>query len=341
MKTIHLNTHVNSFMRIPKVLTMRRFAKPIIVISKCITIENVRWNSQIIASDFVEKLKPLVTFIPVCPEVEIGLAVPRNPLRIIAVNGEKRLTQPTTGLDFTEKMREFAESFLSSLREVDGFILKSGSPSSGFKNVKIYPSIARSAPITRGPGLFGRAVIEKFPNLAIEDEKRLLNTRIREHFLAKLYTLASFREVKKSGSIKELIRFQSENKLLLTAYNQKELRCLGRLVANQKDTAFNQLVDSYRTHLFNALKRPPSVGANVNVMMKAVGYFSQQLSSEGKRFFLDSLEKYRTNKMSLGACLGVLKAWAIRFREEYLMQQTFFEPFPDRLRSIDDDVHCS
>jgi uncharacterized protein YbbK (DUF523 family) len=115
---------------------MRDFPKPVVVVSKCVTFESVRWNGQIIASELVEKLKPYVDFVPVCPEVEIGLGVPRNPVRIVLVNGEKRLLQPATGLDFTDKMKKFSESFLNSLDAIDGFILKSGSPSSGFKNVK-------------------------------------------------------------------------------------------------------------------------------------------------------------------------------------------------------------
>ena len=122
---------------------MREFSKPVVVVSKCITFEPVRWNGQIIASEFVEKLKTYVNFIPVCPEVEIGLGVPRDPVRIVLVNGEKKLLQPATGFDFTDKMIKFSQSFLDSLDAVDGFILKSASPSSGFKNVKVYPSIER------------------------------------------------------------------------------------------------------------------------------------------------------------------------------------------------------
>jgi uncharacterized protein YbbK (DUF523 family) len=213
---------------------MREFPKPVVVVSKCITFEPVRWNGQIIASEFIEKLKPYVNFVPVCPEVEIGLGVPRDPIRIVLVNGEKKLLQPTTGFDFTDKMTKFSESFLDSLDSVDGFILKSASPSSGFKNVKVYPSIEKVSSIEKAPGFFGGAVLQKFPNLAIEDERRLLNPRIREHFLTKLFTLASFREVKKSGKVKDLVKFQADNKYLFTAYNQTALRILGKLAANQE-----------------------------------------------------------------------------------------------------------
>jgi uncharacterized protein YbgA (DUF1722 family)/uncharacterized protein YbbK (DUF523 family) len=314
---------------------MKEFPKPNVVVSKCITFAPVRYNAQIIASDFVEKLKPYVNFIPVCPEVEIGLGVPRDPIRIVLVNGERRLIQPATGLDFTEKMEHFAESFLNSLDEVDGFILKRGSPSSGFKNVKIYPGMEKSSPVGKGPGFFGGAVLQKFPHLAIEDELRLLNLRIREHFLTKLFTLASFRIVKKSGKIRELVRFHSENKYLLTAYNQKELRVLGKIAANQEEKSFQDILKDYETHLHFALARTPSVGAYRNVMLKIMGYFSHQLSKDEKSLLLDSVEKYRAGRLPLSADLSILRAWIVRFNQEYLSTQSLLEPYPEQLTEIE------
>jgi uncharacterized protein YbgA (DUF1722 family)/uncharacterized protein YbbK (DUF523 family) len=314
---------------------MRKFLKPVVVVSKCITFEPVRWNGQIIASEFVDKLKPYVKFVPVCPEVEIGLGVPRDPIRIVLVNGEKKLLQPATGLDFTEKMESFSESFLNSLNEVDGFILKSGSPSSGFKNVKVYPSTEKVASIAKSPGFFGGAVIQKYPNFAIEDERRLLNLRIREHFLTKLFTLASFREVKKSGKIRDLVKFQSDNKYLLTAYNQTELRILGKLVANQEHKPFDETMTSYENHLHSAMSRTPSAGANINVLLKIMGYFSHQLSKDEKAFFLNSVDNYRAGRLPLSACLSVLKAWIVRFNQEYLSSQTVLEPYPEQLSEVE------
>jgi uncharacterized protein YbgA (DUF1722 family)/uncharacterized protein YbbK (DUF523 family) len=314
---------------------MRGFPQPVVVVSKCITFEAVRWNGQIIASEFVEKLKPYVHFVPVCPEVEIGLGVPRDPLRIVLVKGEKKLLQPATGLGFTEKMAKFSESFLNSLEGVDGFILKSASPSSGFKNVKVYPSIERVSSIEKAPGFFGGAVLQKYPNAAIEDERRLLNPRIREHFLTKLFTLACFREVKKSGKIRDLVKFQSDNKYLFTAYNQTELRVLGKLVANQEHKPFGDILLSYEAHLHRALAHTPSAGANINVMYKIMGYFSDQLSGDEKSFFLTSVDNYRAGRLPLSACLNVLRAWIVRFKQEYLSSQTILEPYPEQLAELE------
>jgi uncharacterized protein YbgA (DUF1722 family)/uncharacterized protein YbbK (DUF523 family) len=314
---------------------LREFSKPVVVVSKCITFEPVRWNGQIIASEFVKKLKPYVNFVPVCPEVEIELCVPRDPVRIVLVKGEKKLLQPATGFDFTDKMKKFSESFLDSLDTVDGFILKSASPSSGFKNVKVYPSIEKVSSIEKAPGLFGGAVLEKFPNSAIEDERRLLNPRIREHFLTKLFTFASFREVKKSENVRDLVKFQSDNKYLLTAYNQTELRILGKLVANQENKPIDEIMTGYETHLHYAFMRTPSAGANINVMLKMMGYFSHQLSKDEKSFFLNSIDNYRAGRLPLSACLNVLKAWIVRFKQEYLSSQTILEPYPEQLTELE------
>jgi len=312
------------------------FVKPKVIISKCIEFANVRWDGQIVSSDFVKSLIPHVEFFPVCPEVEIGLGVPRHPIRIVLLNGELRLKQPKTNLDLTEKMRSFAYSFLDSLHEVDGFILKSRSPTSAIRDARIYPSIEKKvAPISKGPGFFAATVLERFPHLAVEDEGRLRNPRIKEHFLTKLFTLASFREVKKSNSLNDLVRFHSENKLLFKTYNQKETRNLGRTVANQQKKTFEEVVVDYEKHLSRTLKRAPRCGSNINVMTNAFGYFSDKLSKKEKKFFLDLLQKYMDGKLPLSVTTGILKSWIIRFKEEYLTNQTFFEPYPEELKDID------
>jgi uncharacterized protein YbgA (DUF1722 family)/uncharacterized protein YbbK (DUF523 family) len=309
--------------------------KPIVVISKCLTFSPVRWDGTIIASEFVEKLKPYVEFVPVCPEVEIGLGVPRSPIRLVSRNGDIRLIQPSTGLDLSEKMEEFGEKFLGSLNGADGFILKSASPSSGFRNVKIYPSAEKSASIARGPGFFGGAVLVKYPNLAIEDERRLLNPRIREHFLVKLFALASFREVEQKNSIQALIRFQSDNKYLLTAYSQKQLRILGKIVANHEKRPIESILSLYEASFFDVFLRPPSVGSNINVLLKILGYFSSELTKEEKAFFLKTTEQYKNGKLPLSVCKSILRSWIIRFKNDYLSTQTFLEPYPEELVDLD------
>jgi uncharacterized protein YbbK (DUF523 family) len=141
-----------------------------------------------VSSDVVKLLKPHVDLLPVCGEVEIGLGVPRDPIRLIPESGAVRLYQPSTGRDCTEEMTRFAARHLDGLPPVDGFLLKSRSPTCGMKDVKIYPGReGQGAPRTDGVGFFAQAVLARYPNLAVEDEGRLTNYGIRDHFLTRIF----------------------------------------------------------------------------------------------------------------------------------------------------------
>ncbi len=315
---------------------MADFPQPVIVVSQCLEFESVRYNGQVIPYEFVRELEPFVKYVPVCPEVEIGLGVPRDPIRIVAVEGEARLVQPDTGRDVTREMTEFSSSFLTSLGEVDGFLLKNRSPSCGISDVKIFQGFDPSASSKRGAGLFGGRVQELYPGLAIEDEGRLRNYTIREHFLTKLFTLARFRELKKSGAMRDVVRFQAEHKLLLMAYNQKELRELGRIVANPNRLPFDEVVAGYETHLHAALARLPRYTSVINVLEHAAGYFSKQLNKNEKAYYRETLERYRIRQIPLSAVSSILRAWIVRFDEDYLMPQLFFTPYPEALMSLSD-----
>jgi len=315
---------------------LRVFPKPRVVISKCIEFEHVRWDGGIISSDFVKQLTPHIQAIPVCPEVSIGLGVPRETLRIVSDGNRLRLVQPAANLDATEKMEGFIKAFLDSLPEIDGFILKGRSPTSAIRDARIYPNAKRNAsPLRRGSGIFGAAVLSRFPHLAIEDEGRLRNPRIREHFLTKIFVLAGFREVKSSQSTSSLVTFHTENKLQLRAYGQKYLRILGRIVARRDSQPFEDTFESYGSALHDALARPSRCSSNIDVMMHALGYFSKQLSKEERQFFLGLLEKYRKAEIPKSVPTVVLRSWILRFDEDYLSKQTFFQPYPEDLVDIE------
>ncbi len=172
--------------------------KPIILVSKCLGFDACRYNGISLPNEKVDALAPFVEYKPVCPEVEIGLGVPRNPIRIVNNDASFRLYQPSTNRDITQDMTDFADRFLSSIGEVDGFIFKDRSPSCGLKDVKVYHP--NGHPMGGGAnGFFGSAVCNLFPGYPIETEGRLSNFRIREHFLTQLFTLTRFRYMKKKS----------------------------------------------------------------------------------------------------------------------------------------------
>lgn len=312
------------------------FETPRVVISKCLEFDACRYNGQVIPYDLVAELSPFVEWVPVCPEVEIGLGVPRDPIRIIDSNGEARLVQPSTDRDLTEGMLGFTDSFLAGVRDVDGFVLKSRSPSCGIRDVKAYTPAGHSSPEGKTRGMFGGAVVDRFPNAAIEDEGRLRNYVIREHFLTKLFARARFRRVAASGSIRDLVDFHAQNKLLMMAYNQARMRELGRLVATHKEIPRADLFEAYGAGLGMVMARAPRYTSNINAMMHVAGYFSKQLNRKEKAFFGRELARYRERRVPLSTLLGVLRSWVVRFDNPYLSAQSFFEPYPETLMALSD-----
>ena len=315
---------------------MQAGIKPVVIISRCLGFERCRWNGEIINDEFVDILAPHVDFRPVCPEKEIGLGVPRDPIHVESDKGVLRLVQPATGRDVTRDMQAFAASFLDSLEEVDGFLLKARSPSCGPRDVKMYPAGGKSGAMGKGAGFFGQAVLASFPDHAVETEGRLKNFRLREHYLTRIFASARFRAMGESGAMRDVVAFHAANKFLLMAYNQVELRNLGRIVANPEHREVGEVLSLYREHLAKALSRPPRYTSNINVCMHALGYFSEELSPREKGHFLDSLEKYRSGTVPLSAVTSIVNSWIARFDREYLEQQTFFRPYPEELVLISD-----
>jgi len=315
---------------------MNSLARPTIVVSKCLEFAPCRYNGLMVSSDVVKALTPFVNFIPVCPEVEIGLGVPRDPIRVASGSGGLRLLQPSTGADVTERMTRFAASFLDGLPTVDGFLLKSRSPSCGMRDVKVFRGIEKEAAVGKGSGFFGSAVVERFPGYPAEDEGRLMNFRIREHFLTSLYALTRFREAQGGLAMRDLVDYQARSKLLLMSYSQKEMRILGAIVANKEKKSPPVIFYEYEAHLRAALAKPPKYASNVNVLMHALGYFKDGLTPPEKAHFIASLEKYRAGKIPLSAAVAIVNSWLARFGGDYLKQQTFFEPYPEALVEITD-----
>lgn len=315
---------------------MDNFSKPNIFFSKCLGFDSCRYNGQMITDAFVERLKPFVNIINVCPEMSIGLPVPRNPIRVVSENNELKLYQPKTEKEFTKEMNEFADLYLNNLINVDGFIVKSGSPSCGYKNVKIYNGTSKVTGSTKGAGLFGAKVTKKFPYMPIEDEGRLYNYRIRDNFLTRIFMNADFRNVKESKSLKELIDFQSRNKLLLMSSSQKYTKILGRIIANSKDKDMIAIFDEYEKNLELAFEKLPKFTNNINILMHAMGYFSKHITKKETELLLNSFEKYKLGKLTISTPMLLVKSYAVRFDITYLLEQTYFNPYPEELLILDD-----
>jgi uncharacterized protein YbgA (DUF1722 family)/uncharacterized protein YbbK (DUF523 family) len=309
------------------------FPTPHIVVSGCLDFEACRYNGQVLPFELIAEFSPFVEWRPICPEMEIGLGTPRDPIRLVAKGERQLLVQPATGRDVTTDMNAFSDSFLDRTADVDGFILKSRSPSCGLNGVKVYHTPDSPMTTGRAPGLFAAKVLERHPDIAIEDEGRLRNYRIREHFLTKVFALARLREI---GSMRDLVQFQSVYKLVLMAYNQNKMRELGRLVANPDRRPLADVLPEYRAGFGAALRTAPRYTSVINVIEHAFGYFSKKLDAREKAFYRAQLQRYRDGRIPVSGLTSVVLAWATRFDVEYLLMQALFHPYPEELMNLSD-----
>ena len=308
-----------------------KFIKPHIVISKCLEFEACRYDGQIINNQYIKKLKKFIEFSPVCPEVEIGMGTPRKPIRIVYNDDKIELLQSDTGIDFSAKMNNFTDKYISEIKKVDGFILKSASPSCGIKSAKKFAK-GNPAPIGKDSGLFASKIVENFPNHPKEEEKRLNNSFIREHFFTSIFTIADFNSV---IDFKTLYEYHAKHKYLFMAYNQNLMRKMGNIAANKDNQSIKNIKSKYYSCLLLLLSKKSRYPSNINTHMHVMGYFKNLLTSKEKKHFLESLELYRNKKIPLSGINSILSSWIIRFENKYLMKQSFFNSFPEELIEIE------
>lgn len=305
--------------------------RPRVLFSRCLGFAACRYNAQTIHDATVDRLLPFVDAVTVCPEVEIGLGVPRPPIRLVASLKGLRLVQPETDHDLTPQMSAFARNFLAELGPCDGAVLKAGSPSCGLRDVRLYTGTERGSPHAKAVGLFGGAVLESSSSLATEDEGRLRNYDLRQHFLTRLFALARLRDVAATRLMADIVAFHAKHKLLLMAYHQTEMRALGRLVANAEGRQPQEISKEYAVGFARALARPPRRASAVNVLQHAFGYVSDRLTARERSFFLGSLDSFRANHLPLAVPSGLMRALVVRFDIGYLADQVFFQPYPEEL----------
>lgn len=310
--------------------------KPKILISKCLGFANCRYDGAMIPFPFIETLKEHVDFVTVCPEEEIGLGTPRPTIRLQREGKTgARLVEPKSGNDYTDSMQSFSKAFVQKNMDIDGAILKSKSPSCGTLGIKIY-NAKTGTPTAPGKGMFAHELLKNHPILSVEEEGRLRDYIIREHFLIKLYSITRWNRAKESGKIKALMDYQAEHKYLFMAYNQDAMRKMGKIIANHKEIGFDKVVIDCEPLLDQILKEPISTGNKVNAFLHIFGYFKNDIDSNEKSFFLEQIEKYQNHSIPYHSISALLESWTIKYDKDYLKGQIIFSPFPKELMSIRD-----
>jgi uncharacterized protein YbgA (DUF1722 family)/uncharacterized protein YbbK (DUF523 family) len=303
-------------------------------ISACLLGQEVRYNGGHKRDAFLtDTFGRWVEWVPVCPEVELGMGTPRPPIRLERHQEEIRLIMPSTGQDYTAPMRAWAGRRVEALAalDLDGYVLKKDSPSCGMERVKVYHG--EGVPAKDGRGLFAQALIARLPDLPVEEEGRLNDPLLRENFIARVFVHHRWREGEREGWTRAaLLRFHERHKFLLMARNQAAMRRLGRLLGEAgRETPMEELAATYRLGLREVLQRPPTRRGHANVLMHLAGFVSDPLDREDRAELAETVERYRLGLVPLIVPLTLIRHHARRQAAGYLLDQVYLEPHPHEL----------
>ena len=302
-------------------------------VSACLLGDDVRYDGGHKRNAFLlEELAEYVRFVPLCPEVGIGLGVPREPIRLVRHGSEARLVG-SSGADHTEAMRGWAGAAVRDLqgRDLSGFVLKKGSPSCGLERVKVWDE-ASGRPVPEGRGLFAQALVKELPGIAVEEEGRLNDPAIREHFVDRVFGHARVRDFfTGSWSAAGLVRFHSAEKLAVMAHSPALARELGRLVADQRRRPPEELARRYRGLHASALARRATPGRQANALMHLAGHLKDSLGSEDRHELHEAIEDYRTGLMPVAVPLALLARHLRAVGAEWASAQSYLDPYPKQL----------
>jgi uncharacterized protein YbgA (DUF1722 family)/uncharacterized protein YbbK (DUF523 family) len=303
-------------------------------ISSCLLGEPVRYDGQHKLDHFLrDTLGAFVEWVPVCPEVESGLPVPREAMRLVGDPEHPRLVTARTAVDHTDRMLSWAARRVHELESQDlcGFVFKSGSPSSGMERVKVYSE--KGMPRKIGVGLFAQAFRTHFPLLATEEEGRLHDPVLRENFIERVFTYWRWRETVRGGRTRgRLVDFHARHKLLVLAHSPKHYQAMGRLVAGAQGLTTEQCFDRYQESLVEALQLKATARKNANVLQHALGYFKKQLDADEKQELLEVIARYRLEQLPLIVPVTLVNHYVRKYAQPYLRQQTYLNPHPLELQ---------
>ncbi len=308
-------------------------------ISSCLLGAQVRYDGGHKYNAFLVKtLGQFVEYLPVCPEVECGLSTPREAMRLVASTGQQpRLLGIESGEDYTERMEHWARTRLDELEaeELCGFIFKSKSPSSGMARVKVYPSHSRGSgtPSHNGVGVFARMFMERFPLIPVEEEGRLEDPSLRENFVEQIFVLKRFRETLSRGrSMKELVEFHSQHKMLIMSHSVKHYREMGRFVGTASKRKLEEVYREYEEQLLSALRLLPSPSKHANVLQHMAGYLRRQLTSAERQELAGIIDDFRRGTYPLIVPITLLNHYVRKYEQGYLASQVYLNPHPVELK---------
>ena len=302
-------------------------------ISACLLGEPVRFDGANKRDRFlVDVLGPWVEWVAVCPEEEAGFGTPREAMRLVQAGGHVRLETVRSRRDVTAPLTRAAAHRIEVLAaaDLDGFVLKKDSPSCGQSRVKVYD--AGRIPARTGRGVFAAMLLERLPLLPVEDEGRLNDPAIREHFVERVFAGRRLRDLLEQPlTTAALVRFHAAHKLMLLAHSPVHYAMLGRLVASARGTGLRRAAADYRAGFLEAMGARATRGRHANVLRHIAGYFRRVVEDNARREIAASIDDYERGLVPLVVPANLLAHYSRIHRMSYLCDQTYLDPYPRQL----------
>ena len=303
--------------------------KPKIVVSECLYGTKCRYDSQGYNDKVIQSLKDYVDIQTVCPELAIGLSIPREPIRIEMnkENEEYRLIDYNSKNDYTNQMTEFSEEFINGLDDIDGFILKSRSPTCGLKDAKVYYCGNKCSIRSNENGFFSQKIIDKYDYLPIENEGRLKNYNIRDNFFTRIFFINNLK------NNKNIIEFHKNNLLLLKSYDEESTNEVSDIL---NENRMEDQLHQYKEKVLNIVSNQRKKENKLSIIIKVFEKYKNMLNEEEINMFNGLIEYYENQRIPFSTLEVVIKMYATRFKDKDILNQTFFYPYPENLINITD-----
>lgn len=301
-------------------------------ISSCLLGQQVRYDGGHKRDAYIlGTLSDYFDFIPVCPEVAIGLPVPRPTIRLVQRGEAIRVVgTKDPSLDVTEPLHGYGKEIADRLSSISGYILKRGSPSCGMERVKVYDEQGRT--IGKAAGAFTHSLRKKLPLLPVEEEGRLGDARLRENFIMRVFVYHRWQQLLAAGlSVTRLQQFHADHKYLVMAHNQAAYKRMGRMLAEVSADEVKVVSCLYMEELMLALQHPASRRQHVNVLQHLLGYLKRDLDSEDKAEMLEVIGQYGDGIVPLIVPITLLKHHFRRHPHDYIERQFYLTPHPQEL----------
>ncbi len=302
-------------------------------ISSCLLGTEVRWDGGHKRDRFLtEVLAPFVEWVPVCPELEAGMGIPREPVHLSRADGELRMLGNKSGDDWTRRIESFAAQRVRALEELAlcGYVLKRDSPSCGMERVKV--RLGRGQAKREGRGLFAAALMERFPALPVEEEGRLNDAELRENWIERVFAFRRLRSLFAGRwNLGQLVAFHAAHKLQLLAHSPEAYRALGPLVARAKSLERSALRAAYEQGFMQGLAARATRGRHVNVLQHCIGYLRDRVEPGVRDSLAAQIADYRAGIVPLIVPVTMLRHYVQQLGLDYLAQQVYLDPHPKEL----------